>query len=498
MKGSRQYNKAMRKIGVPRRVVLLDIDGLRSDVFQRALAAGSIPNLSRLLGGPELSQGVVYKAIANAPSITYSCQASTVTGAHPRQHGITGNMFFDRHGRLTRGKPRFYQFDFTDAPAVFASGLASKVLAKDTETLFQTAARHKASSTVAYHMYARGAKTWLKPGLDDWLLFTQIKQPHFSEMYDDNMLKDVIAHLQEGGRPAVLLMYFFGMDHESHMYGPAIQEDYLLVIDRQVGRFLEVYEALGLFENTLFCIFSDHGHIEITADDLHALKVGMFFDREMGLFFESLGLDVNDHLLEQDFNALLAQAGGLAQVYVRRAAGEWHEPPAFSDVLRLAQAFYKANDDGTYYADLKGALELILVRDCETSGWFADYQVYTPQGLVGIADFLALHPDLDLVDAANRLHYLAGPTSGDLLLLANARQGYVFTLLPYKGNHGGLHPDDSNAVLAYGLPGVPAEQAQRLCRLVTEAIQARCALEGQRQISNVDVAFGVRKMMGWA
>lgn len=488
----------MSALSTPGRVVLLDIDGLRSDVFQRALAAGSIPNLARLLGGPDLDRGVVYVAVANAPSITYSCQASTVTGAHPGQHGIVGNMFFDRHGRLTEGKPRFYQFDFTDAPAVFSKGLASQVLSPETETLFETAARHNVSATVAYHMYARGAEHWLKPGLDDWALFTQIKQPHFSELYDDYMLKDVINHLKAGERPGVLLMYFFGMDHESHMYGPGVQESYLQVVDRQVGGFIQEYEALGLMEDTLFCIFSDHGHIEIIADDRHALKVGMFFDREMGYVFEALGLDVSDYLFEQDFNALLAQAGGMAQVYVRRAGGEWQEAPAFSDVLRLAGAFFAANQDGQYNAELQDALELILVRDVETDGWFADYQVYTPQGLMGVEEYLARHPELDLVDAANRLHHMTGPCTGDLLLFANASRGYCFTLLPYKGNHGGLHPDDSNAVLAYGYPGAPAEQARMLFAQVSGALQARCAAEGQRRISNVDVAFGVRKIMGWS
>jgi hypothetical protein len=478
-------------------VVLLDIDGLRSDVFQGALAAGTIPNLARLLGGPEASRGLVYQAAANAPSITYSCQASTVTGAHPAQHGIAGNMFFDRFGRLTGGKPRFYQFDFTDAPAVIAQGLASKVLARETETLFETAARHKVRSTVAYHMYARGAKDWLKPGLDDWALFAQVKQPNFSELYDEHMLKDVMAHLQSGERPGVLLLYFFGMDHESHLHGPGVQSTYLRVIDRQVGEFLKVYEDLGLFEETVFCIFSDHGHIEIVADDVHALKVGMLFDREMGLVFQALGLDVNDHLLEQDFNALLAQAGGMAQIYVRRTGKGWDQAPAFSDVLRVAQAFWQANEDGAYSADLKGSLELILVRNCEAFGWLAEYEVFRPEGVISVADYLSAHPALDLVDAENRFRHMAGPMTGDVLLLANASQGYSFTLLPYKGMHGGLHPEDSNAVLAYGWPSAPAEQANALWAEVREAIAARCAAEGQRKVSNVDVAFGVRKLMGW-
>ena len=478
---------------------MLDIDGLSRDVFTQAMENGLIPNIARLFGGKELEKGISFAAVANAPSITYSCQASTVTGAHPNQHHIPGNMFLDRFGKNNFGKPRYYQFDFIDAPLVFSLGLSNQVLAVETPTIFETAANYGLTSTVAYHMYARGAQNWLQPGMDDWALFANINQPNFGELYDDNMLHDVLSHLAEGHRPTVLLMYFFGMDHESHIHGTGIQKDYLCkVLDRQIGEFLASYEAMGLFENTLFCIFSDHGQIDIQNDDLHMLKVGSFFDREYSYLFQALNLDVNDFLLEgTNCDAILAQAGGMAQVYQRKMNGRWSDPPRFEQVLRLANAFWQSNLTGEFRPELKDALELILVRDVEREGWYADYQVFTPEGLFPLAAYLENHAELEWVDGANRIHDMASPVTGDILLFANVAQGYSFTMLPYKGMHGGLHSQDSNAVLAYGYPGGSPDQASNLKDFLSNAIQERCKVENNRHVSNVDVAFGIRKIMGW-
>ncbi len=481
------------------RVVLIDIDGLKSDVFQQALAEGRIPHLARLFGGPQLLQGAFFEACANAPSITYSCQASSVTGVHPSQHLIPGNMFFDRFGRNNHGKPRYYQFDFLDAPRVFGAGLASQVLNPAVPTLFETAAAHGKTSTVAYHMYARGAQNWLKPGIDDWALFTQMSKPEFGRRYDALMIQDVLQHLQDGGRPDVLLMYMFGLDHESHIHGPGVQMDYLTqVIDLQMEKFLAAYQALGLLEGTLFCVFSDHGQIAIRNDDRHALKVGSFLDREYGYVFQALDLDVNDYLLEgANCSALLAQAGGMAQVYQRKKGGAWADPPPFGEVLQLARAFWDSNTEGAYSPELKNALELIMLRNVERDGWNAAYQVYTPQGLLPLTAYLQEHTELDWVDAPNRLHHMTSTVTGDLLLFANAAQGYSFSLLPYLGMHGGLYPTESNAVLAYGFPGATPEHARRCREFVDAALQARCQAENNRRLSNVDVAFGIRQLMGW-
>ena len=102
----------------PKRLLIIDIDGLRQDVFHQALTEQTIPNLARLLTGPGQngSPGVHLDPVSPAPSITFCAQSSIFTGQSPEGHQIVGNQFFDRFGLRSNG-PRFYAFDVGDALA---------------------------------------------------------------------------------------------------------------------------------------------------------------------------------------------------------------------------------------------------------------------------------------------------------------------------------------------------------------------------------------------
>ena len=116
------------------KAVIIDIDGLRSDVFSRALAEDRLPNITKFLRGSRNNKEVQIPALATAPSITFSSQASLFTGYHPSQHCIHGNQFFDRFGVHSENHSRFYAFDvgdtleIDDAVSVFTKELASNCL----------------------------------------------------------------------------------------------------------------------------------------------------------------------------------------------------------------------------------------------------------------------------------------------------------------------------------------------------------------------------------
>ena len=82
----------------PAHLLILDIDGLRQDVFHHALDEGRIPHLARLLGGAAADCGWHLDPLSPLPSITFAAQTTLFTGLHPGQHGIAGNEFFDRFG----------------------------------------------------------------------------------------------------------------------------------------------------------------------------------------------------------------------------------------------------------------------------------------------------------------------------------------------------------------------------------------------------------------
>lgn len=498
----------MSLLSSPARLLVIDIDGLRQDVFHQALAAQIIPNLAGLIGGPEASLGCHIDPVSPAPSITFCAQSTIFTGCHPREHGIAGNQFFDRFGSRTGGVPRFYAFDvgdalaYDDAVLTFSgqTGLLGQTVDPDAATLYENAARIGWESAVVYHMLSRGAGSWIRPSLMDIARLTRGGGllGMSAEAYDREMLDKTLDYLRSGACPQILTVYFMGLDHTSHHEGPGAQLHYLShVIDAQVGRLAAQLASSGLINNLLVAIVSDHGQIEVIPDDRHSLRLSFPFDREMGFLFDALGLDVHDKPREgPDTDAVVASNGGLAHVYLRRRYANWDDAPRFEeDVLTVARAFWEAHSTGRYAPDLAGALSMVLVRNTGLDGWPAAYQALAPDGrLMPVEDFLAEHPEIQTVDAPARLRQLAGPMAGDLLLVSNYAGGYYFGG-PTTGVHGGLHPEDSLAVASLGWMGASSEQRRRLREVVEETVSDRCAAEGRSRASLADLAPALERLL---
>ncbi len=486
------------------RYLLIDIDGLRRDVFENALAKGKLPHLARLLGSEPLS----IPALAPAPSITFCSQASLFTGAHPKDHGIPGNQFFDRFGTFNNGTPIHFAFDVgdtlevNDAVSVFTDGLAVQRLMRP--TVYEKLAARGKFSVVAGNMYAAplaspGVCTWLRPSLTNLARFTKGGNLFGISpgRYDRAILNKALNHLKKNGLPDMLTVYFMGLDHQSHKYGPGAQKDYLVHhVDPMVGELLTAYAAAANPQNPalpaglLAVVFSDHGQIEVIPDKVHALQLGFPFEKELSGLFEALGLDVHDYPGEDPAcDAVIALNGGMAHVYLHNKTEKWAAPPVFErDVLHVAQAFWDASLDGKYSPSLKNSLSGVLLRNVQKEGWTARYQALTPAGeIVALEEWFALQPPGQYSDPVNRLNNLAGLYSGDLVLLSNYADGYYFGG-PIHGVHGGLHPDDSEAVLVYGWPTVD-ENWPALRNAIARAIETRCQAENNRQPTTADMAI---------
>jgi hypothetical protein len=490
----------------PSRLVVIDVDGLRRDVFRDALAAGALPNVERIVGGRTGEMACHVDALSSAPSITFASQASIFTGQHPGAHGIAGNESFDRLGRISDGRPRHFGFDVgytlavDDAVRVFTDGLASQALSTETPTLYETAAAHGLTSTVVYHMYARGADTWLPPSVVEIARFTKGKGELGLEMgeYDSGMLDHLIEPLDVGERPDVLTTYFMGLDHHSHVHGPASQPDYVRdVIDPQIRRLLGVLEKHRMLQDTLFVLVSDHGQIEVVPDDRHSIRLGFPFDRELNHVFEALGLDVHDFPGEDPAcDAVMGLNGGLAHVYLQHRAGRWADLPRYAeDVLPVAEAFRQMNETGKYEDELHNSLELILARDAEHEGWQGEYRVYVGDGQTQpLPEYLAAHPELDYADAVNRIRLMTSVATGDLILAANCREGYYFGG-SLTGMHGGLYPGESEVVLTFAYPNSSPDEVAWLRETVTGVVADRCANEGNREPSVADMMPAVLALL---
>ena len=484
----------------PQRILILDIDGLRRDVFEESLADPAQPALSALLGAPE--RRVVFDPLSTSPSITFCAQSSMFTGRHPADHGVIGNQFFDRFGRYEGRGPKFYAFDVGDLLAVEDAlriymdddGLLGRVYPTGVTTLHEhVRARGKRSVTV-HHMVGRGADLWIKPDL--LRIARAVKGGGFFSLqpatFDSEMTDKAIALLGRGDRPDVLTLYFIGLDQFSHHFGPGQQLAYMREqIHPALARLYATLEELGLLDGLLTVVASDHGQIATPSDTRHSLRLSFPFDRELAHVFDSLGLDVHDYPGETpDCDAVVASNGGLAYVYLRHPRSPWSDAPRFNDdVLRVGKAFWDAHCNGTHSRELQGALAAVLVRNVEADGWASAFQsLETTAQLAPLEAAFAAGEGRHFAQAAKRLRACQTDLSPDLILVSNYPEGFYFSP-PLLGMHGGLHPEDSRATLAYGFARED-DQAAAVLNAVQHAIEARSQAE-DRAVSVVDLSVGV-------
>jgi hypothetical protein len=320
--------------------------------------------------------------------------------------------------------------------------------------------------------------------------------------FDRQTLESLFTSIYHDGLPNLITLYFLGLDHESHAHGPQVQSEYLSnVIDPLVSQLWQtIHELHNSTENKLpLCaVFSDHGHITVPDDDRHSLRLAFPFQRELGKLFDALGLDVLDVPGESlNCDAVVASNGGLAHVYLRnRKSRHWPGTPDFEqDVLPVGLAFWQAHAYGRFAPEMQNALAGVLVRDVEHQGWAAPYQALTPDGLrSSLEEWFEAQPAQEYADPVNRLNNLVGPKCGDILLISNYAGGYYFAA-PMCGMHGGLHPEDSFATMAFGCPGLSKTEWLATRAALQQAIQTRCQAENGRQPSTADLLTGLMALI---
>jgi len=398
-------------------------------------------------------------------------------------------------------KALIIDLEIDDAVSVFTKGLATNCL--EVPTIYDRFSDWGWRSVVAGNMYAGGAEYWLKPSLVNLARFT--KGGNLFGMssgdFDNHIVNLSLDHLDTHGPPEIFTLYLMGVDHISHLYGPDAQMDYLCtVIDPLIGELWDGIKHSNPDASPIVSIVSDHGQIKVEPDEDKSLRLAVPFERELGHFFDNLGLDVHDFPGEDpDCDAVAALNGGIAFVYLRNRRGLWSDPPLFSrDILPVARGFWEAHKTGSYSPELEGALAGVFIRNVELSGWDAPYLAYTPDNkILPLDDWFrdeihrrgaSLSPPW--CDPINRLNNLVSPFVGDLLLLCNYAGGYYFGA-PMNGIHGGLHPEESKATMVFGFPCHRDLSLTNWRTGVFDEISSRCKAESNRQPSTADLLTGL-------
>jgi hypothetical protein len=463
-------------------LLVVALDGISRGLLYQMLRAGELPNLATLVGGEQLAHAYLDDSLLSTlPSTTMAAWVTAMTGVTPAEHGVTGNEFFVRETRTfacpapvsfksAESTLALYTDDYLDklfeAPTVY-----ERIRARDRDALIWVAMNpvyrgadelllaRRAVLAGAFIAFAERVVDGVKSKRD---LFATLD----SAVVD--AVKDRLAH---GPLPDVVTLYLIGTDLYAHVAdeGPdAARRSYLReVVDPSLGRLNVVLRTRGLLDRLWVMVVSDHGHTAVPHDSTHALGVGdgpPAVLRGAGFRVRKFAKDVDK---ADPFSAVLAYGGAMAYVYVAdrsQCAGDhdacpWSQPPRYrEDVLAAADAFHRANLDGSLAPEMKGALDLVLARRPRPVDEVdLPFEVYVGDGkTVPIEAYLRDHPHPSYVRLAERMRELAvgvhGERAGDLILIAHdgdreqrADRFYFASL--YNSWHGSPSKDDSDIPL---------------------------------------------------
>ena len=289
----------------PRAVLLVVLDGMRRDYFDRY--AAEMPTLTALR---RRSAWFGQAQVNAAPSNTAVGHSTIATGADPRVHGITGTNIYDR-----RRRARYELFD-REAPQDLmaltiadvwqqASGGRALVIAQGSMARAATplgghgACQVNGTAPVmaSYeqetgrwvsnaecfrlpaYLEGRNAKT-LWPASGEWMghkidSTVNVRYSGLFPPFEADAFTSVIEREPIGADqvPDLLLLNFKGADFVGHKHGPSSNElrATLAEMDRQLARVLKALEA-KVGDNYLLAITADHGMPEAApSPDRHHL-----------------------------------------------------------------------------------------------------------------------------------------------------------------------------------------------------------------------------------
>ncbi len=282
-------------------VLLISIDGLRPEFY---LEKGwDTPNLRSLM-----QTGVYANGINSIfPSVTYPSHTTIITGAYPASHGV----FYNAPRGAEKG--RWY----------WESNLIK------TKTLWDACKEAGLTTGAVMWPVTVGAPiTWNFPvkraddddKSDQWTVTKPFITPanlademinnkvisgnvgEFKYPKIDHTIGDMSTFILKNYQPNLMAVHFVGADHYQHIGGRESKQAFTSValIDKEIGRLLQVLDDKKMRANTTIIITGDHG----------------FADNERA-FSPNVLLAKMDLLANKDGQAKFTTPGGSAFLYVK-------------------------------------------------------------------------------------------------------------------------------------------------------------------------------------
>jgi predicted AlkP superfamily pyrophosphatase or phosphodiesterase len=297
--------------GLPRRVVYIVIDGMRTDAFEQACASGLAPALTYLKERSHYARD----SVAAFPSITPCATATLITGATPDKHGIPGQCWYDfdeqRYVNYGQGPRLAFISKMKEVATDLFVNLNHKHLRKDVKTLHESLDELGFTTASTNFLVHRGThRQNVHPdAIEKFFLEEHVagrellgpKEHYFADVISgptaacqehlgikgklkrvkatDEWASCVARQLLERDAADMVLFYLHENDHVSHHKGPHTQFENLVRAGELIGN---VMQALGSWERTLdqvgFVLTADHGQTPLIKDDEHFIDLDDVLD----------------------------------------------------------------------------------------------------------------------------------------------------------------------------------------------------------------------------
>lgn len=252
-----------------RHVVGLLWDGAPSGELLTLAAAGTLPNVARLLArGCALRGG----AVAEFPSVTLVNHTCALTGVGPGRHGIVNNAFYDRvlgeqvvpnssaswHRAMDWLRPGV-QTVFERLPAGTRSACVNEPV--DTGATYSTFALIRETGRAGTGTLA----DWLPPAAEDVHADQEQVVAHddyaWATQVDAIGLTQVLDLWREGEPPRLTWWNTTLTDSAHHAGGPGsvVARASLVDADRRLGVWLDLVQSRGLLDDVVVLLTADHG-----------------------------------------------------------------------------------------------------------------------------------------------------------------------------------------------------------------------------------------------
>ncbi|MBQ4075517.1 MAG: alkaline phosphatase family protein [Clostridia bacterium] len=269
------------------RLCLISLDAVSGCDAERLV---QLPHLRQLMEEGAFCQNIqtVY------PTITYPIHCSLLTGCYPARHGIGHNQPLQPD---TKKEMRKWYWEISQIRAKTLHQAAWEKKMRVASILWPVTGKNPYVKWNFPEIMPlpgeNAALKMMKYGTAPWLLNMElrygkqrpsIKQPHL-DAYAILLCEKLLARRNP---PDVLTVHFVDCDAMRHWYGVESREAHQAMerLDAYVGRIVEAVKKAGLYEETLFCIVSDHGQQDA--------KNGVLLDRQLkaacGARAQSLGM----------------------------------------------------------------------------------------------------------------------------------------------------------------------------------------------------------------